>query len=124
VPGRTDNPPLVRQAPNNWNVDATYDHRALSARIGVSHNDANIYFYNFQPGADLGLTGPNGDVYLYAHTQVDAQASVAVARQLQLVLALLNLNNEVFGFYQGSPQYPIQREFYNRTVSVGIRLTR
>jgi hypothetical protein len=28
----------------------------------------------------------------------------------------LNLNNEVFGFYQGSTQYPIQREFYKPTV--------
>jgi TonB-dependent receptor len=124
VPGRTDDPALLRQAPNNWNLDATYDRRGLSARIGVTHNDANIYAYNFQPGAAGGITGPNGDQYLYAHTQVDAQASYAVSRQVQVVLSLLNLNNEVFGFYQGSPQYPIQREFYNRTISVGIRLAR
>ena len=124
VPGRTDSPALLRQAPNNWNVDATFDRGGLSARLGVTHNDANIYSYNFQPGADGGIAGPNGDQYLYAHTQVDAQASFAATRQLQLVLSLLNLNNEVFGFYQGSPQYPIQREFYNRTVSIGIRLTK
>jgi hypothetical protein len=105
-------------------VAAVKEEVTARCRRGSACRTTNIYFYNFQPGADLGLTGPNGDVYLYAHTQVDAQASVAVARQLQLVLALLNLNNEVFGFYQGSPQYPIQREFYNRTVSVGIRLTR
>jgi len=124
VPGRADDPALLRQAPSNWNLDATYDRRGLSARIGVTHNDANIYSYNYQPGAEGGITGPLGDVYLYAHTQVDAQASYALHRQLQVVLALLNLNNEVFGFYQGSPQFPIQREFYNRTVSIGIRLTR
>ena len=124
VPGRTDEPALLRQAPNNWNVDATYDRRALSARVGVTHNDANIYAYNYQPGADGGLAGPNGDQYLYPHTQVDAQASYAVRRQLQIVLSLLNLNNEVFGFYQGSPQYPVQREFYNRTISIGVRLNR
>jgi TonB-dependent receptor len=124
VPGRADTPPLVRQAPNNWNADATYDYQALSARLGVTHNDANIYFYNYQNGADGGITGPNGDVYLYAHTQVDAQASYAIARRMQLVVAVLNLNNEVFGFYQGSTSYPIQREFYNRTFSFGVRLTR
>lgn len=39
-------------------------------------------------------------------------------------VSLLNLNNEVFGFYQGSPRYQIQREFYNRTVSAGVRVTR
>jgi TonB-dependent receptor len=124
VPGRTDQPRLLRQAPNNWNVDATYDRGGLSARIGVTHNDANIYAYNYQTGADGGISGPNGDQYLYAHTQLDAQASYAVNRQLQFVVSLLNLNNEVFGFYQGSPQYPIQREFYNRTVSIGVRVSR
>ena len=124
VPGRTDDPALSRQAPNNWNLDVTYDKRAFSARLGVTHNDANIYAYNYQTGADGGINGPNGDLYLYAHTQVDAQASYAVSRRMQVVIALLNLNNEVFGFYQGSPQYPIQREFYNRTISFGLRLTR
>jgi len=124
VPGRTDNPALLRQAPNNWNLDGTYDRRALSARIGVTHNAANIFAYNFVPGADGGLTGPNGDQYLYAHTQIDAQASYAVNARLQFVASVLNLNNEVFGFYQGSQEFPVQREFYNRTVSVGIRLSR
>jgi TonB-dependent receptor len=124
VPGRLDNPALLRQAPNNWNLDGTYDKGAFSGRIGLTHNDAYIYSYNFRPGADGGIKGPNGDVYLYPHTQLDAQVSLGVTRQLQVVVALLNLNNEVFGFYQGSPQYPIQREFYNRTFSVGLRLRR
>ncbi|HEX7140331.1 MAG TPA: TonB-dependent receptor [Vicinamibacterales bacterium] len=124
VPGRTDNPALIRQAPNNWNLDATYDRGPLSARVGLTHNDANIYSYNYQAGADLGVTGPNGDVYLYPHTQFDAQASYLIQRQMQIVIALLNINNEVFGFYQGSPNYPIQREFYSRTFSFGIRWTR
>jgi TonB-dependent receptor len=124
VPGRADEPALLRQAPNNWNADATYDRAALSARIGVTHNDASIFAYNYQTGADGGITGPNGDQYLYPHTQVDAQASYAVSRQVHVVLSFLNLNNEVFGFYQGSPQYPIQREFYHRTISIGVRLNR
>jgi hypothetical protein len=38
-----------------------------------------------------------------------------------LVVYGLNLNNEVFGFYQGSPQYMIQREYYQPTVSAGLR---
>jgi hypothetical protein len=124
VPGRTDDPALLRQAPNNWNVGLTYDRHVLSARLGVTHNDASIFAYNYQTGADGGITGPNGDVYFYPHTQVDAQASFVVRTGWDLVVALLNINNEVFGFYQGSPQYQIQREFYNRTVSVGVRMRR
>jgi hypothetical protein len=35
-----------------------------------------------------------------------------------------NLNNEVFGFYNGSPHWNIQREFYDRTYSLGFKFTR
>ena len=33
----------------------------------------------------------------------------------------LNLTNEVFGFYTGSPIYPNQREFYKPSVICGMR---
>jgi TonB-dependent receptor len=123
--GRTDHPALLRQAPNNWNFDITYDKGPLSARMGLSHNDANIFAYNFLDGAPLGIKGPNGDVYLYPHTQVDAQAMYRLPHHhdFQLIASFLNLTNEVFGFYQGSEIYPIQREYYNRTYSFGLRWT-
>ena len=121
VPQRTDNPPLSRQGPNNWNLGVTYDKRRLSTRLGLTHNDAYIYQYNYQTGADLGLRGPNGDIYTYAHTQLDLQGSYRIKGGLKFLASILNLNNEVFGFYQGSPQYPTQREFYSRTFSFGLR---
>jgi TonB-dependent receptor len=121
VPGRSVDPALVRQGPNNWNVDVTYDKRRLSARLGLTHNDAYIYQYNFSDGADLGINGPFGDVYTYAHTQVDLQGSYRVHGGLKFVVSMLNLNNEVFGFYQGSTIYPTQREFYGRTFMFGFR---
>jgi hypothetical protein len=33
----------------------------------------------------------------------------------------LNVTNEVFGFYQGSPQFMIQREYYKPTYAFGFR---
>ena len=122
---RSDHPALLRQAPNNWNLDVTYDKGPISARMGLTHNDANIWAYQFKDGADLGIRGPKGDEYLYAHTQVDAQASYRIPRThgIQAVVSLLNLTNEVFGFYFGSEKYPIQREYYSRTVSLGLRWT-
>ena len=123
VPGRAVDPSLVRQGPNNWNVDVTYDKRRLSARMGITHNDAYIYQYNFADGAALGIRGPLGDVYTYAHTQVDVQGSYRLHSGLKFVVSLLNLNNEVFGFYQGSPIYPTQREFYGPTYMFGFRWT-
>jgi TonB-dependent receptor len=123
---RADEPALQRQAPNNWNFDYTYDKKGVSARVGLTHNDANIFFYNYQPLADHsdgGIKGPNGDVYLYPHTQVDTQVSYWLPRShgFQVIGYVLNLTNETFGFYQGSEQFPIQREYYNRTYGLGLR---
>jgi TonB-dependent receptor len=126
--GRTDHPALQRQAPNTWNAGFTYDKSRFSMRFSVSHNDANIAAYNFQANSTpndpvLGLKGPTGDNYFYAHTQYDIQGSYRIHKGLQFVASGLNLSNEVFGFYNGSPIYPTQREFYKPTVSVGFRWT-
>jgi TonB-dependent receptor len=127
-PGRSDHPSLQRQAPNNYNVGLTYDRKRLSVRFAMSHNDASIYSYFWINGAAttdpvLGLRGPNGDQYLYAHTQYDIQGSYRLYKGLSVVAYGLNLGNEPFGFYQGSKQYPIQREFYHPTASIGVRWT-
>jgi TonB-dependent receptor len=121
VPKRTDDPALARQGPNNWNLGVTYDKKRLSTRLGLTHNDAYIYQYSYVTGADLGLKGPNGDNYTYAHTQLDLQGSYRIRGGLKFIASILNLNNEVFGFYQGSPIYPNQREYYSRTFTLGLR---
>jgi len=128
-PGRTDNPTLQRQAPNTGNFSPTYDRGRLSARLGVSYNGPNVFQYaysnvdssgNVVP-VPLGKTGPNGDIYLYQHIQVDAQTSFRMYRGLRFIFAGLNLTNEVFGFYAGSPIYPIQREYYKPSYEFGLR---
>jgi len=93
--------------------------------MGLTHNDGYIWSYQFQDGAPGGIRGPLGDTYLYPHTQVDAQVSYWIPRGhgLQAIVSLLNLNNEVFGFYNGSEPFPIQREYYSRTISAGVRWT-
>ncbi len=128
--GRLDHPSLPRQAPNTWNAGVTYDKSRFSMRFAVSHNDANIAFYNYShtdAATDkdpiLGIKGPTGDVYFYAHTQFDIQGSYRIAKGLRFEASGLNLSNEVFGFYQGSTIYPVQREFYKPTVSFGFRWT-
>jgi TonB-dependent receptor len=121
VPGRSDNPPLQRQAPNTFNISPTYDRGRVSVRMGLSYNQANVFQYNYQDGAPLGTTGPNGDVYLYTHFQVDAQGSYRLPKGFSVVVYGLNLTNQVFGFYQGSAVYPIQREYYHPTIGGGVR---
>jgi TonB-dependent receptor len=134
--GRTDHPALLRQAPNTWNVSPTYDRGRLSVRVGMSYNGANIFTYLFKPtqpnpdpnappGSTIptpgGLKGPSGDQYLFPHYQVDAQGSVYLGKGFTAIVSGLNLNNEVFGFYQGSQQFFIQREYYRPTYTFGLR---
>ncbi len=68
-----------------------------------------------------GVKGPFGDIYFYSHLQVDAQGSVRLAHGLSFIAYGLNLTNEVFGFYQGSTPYMIQREYYSPTIAAGFR---
>lgn len=123
--GRTDSPALLRQAPNTWNISPTYDTKRFSVRVGMTFNDAMIYQYQWTDGADpvAGIHGPAGDIYLYKHFQIDAQGTVNLRKGLSFIAYGLNLNNEVFGFYNGSPQYVLQREFYKPTYAVGLRWT-
>ena len=84
--GRTDHPALQRQAPNTYNLGMTYDKARLSMRFGMSHNDASIYSYFYQQTADprdpiIGIKGPLGDQYLYAHTQYDVQGSYRLVKR-------------------------------------------
>ena len=126
LPLRPDTAALQRQAPSTWNLSPTYDRGRLSARLGISYNGASIYQYQWannttEDPANLGPKGPAGDIYFYPHTQVDAQVSFRVQKSLTALVQGLNLTNEVFGFYNGSPIYVIQREYYKPTYSIGLR---
>ncbi len=135
---RTDSPALLRQAPNTWNISPTYDTKNFSMRVGMTYNDAMIYAYQYQNLAlnssnvlapvdpstqPLGAKGPAGDNYLYAHYQIDVQGSYKLPYGLQVYAYGLNLNNEVFGFYNGNPKYVVQREYYKPTYAGGLRYT-
>ena len=120
---RSDHPRLLRNAPHTWNISPTYDRGRVSVRVGLSYNAANIAGYGFTDGAYGGINGPFGDNYFYPHLQFDAQGSVRMMSGLQFVMYGLNINNEVFGFYNGNPQYMVQREYYRPTIAAGFRWT-
>jgi TonB-dependent receptor len=141
IAGRTDTPALVGQAPYSWNISPSFATKRALFTVGVSHNGANIYAYAFQNTGDGIInnpptclsnvtsgstayntpTSPCGDNYFYSHTQIDAQVTYYLAKGFTLLASGLNMNNEFFGFYNGSPQYMTQREYYKPTYSGGIR---
>ena len=134
LPGRSDCPRLLRQAPNLFNISPTFDHGRLSIRVGLTYNDHSIYAYQYQDGTGSsnpatggagatpgGLYGPFGDNYMYSHLQLDAQGSYRLNYGFTVMAYGLNLTNEVFGFYNGAPQYMVQREYYGPTFAAGLR---
>jgi outer membrane receptor protein involved in Fe transport len=128
IPNRTDDPPLIGQARHAFNLEPYYENGRVSVHTAISYNGANDNAYQYindAPDPSLntpgGPKGPFGDNYFYPHLQVDFQASGRLYRGLRLVVSGLNLNNEAFGFYNGSPQYMTQREYYKPTYSVGLR---
>ena len=112
------NAQLARQSPNIANLGLTYDLGPVSARASYQYQGASIYSYG-----DGSPTGANGDTYFYAHGQVDASIIANVTRLVSIQLQGLNLNNEIFGFYNGSPSahYSIQRETYGRSFVLGVK---
>jgi len=143
-PLRDDSPALLRQAPNSWNISPTYDTNHFSMRAGMTFDDKMIYAYQYEDlqyatdsngnpivvngvqqtvsNPQLGGTaGPKGDNYLYPHFQFDTQASYKLRWGMEVYGYGLNLNNEVFGFYNGSKQYVVQREYYHPTFAAGLR---
>jgi TonB-dependent receptor len=135
ITGRTDSPSLVGQAPLSWNVGPAYATKRALVTVGISHNGANLYAYQYQntgavfesnppapPYANF-VAGPFGDNYFYSHTQVDAKATYYLGKGFTAEVIGENMNNAVFGFYNGSPQYMVQREYYKPTYSGGLRWT-
>jgi outer membrane receptor protein involved in Fe transport len=147
-PLRDDTPPLIRQAPNTWNISPTYDTKKFSMRVGMTFDDRMIYSYQYHDLAYVtdsdgnqiinpangmpetmpsppvgGIRGPSGDYSLYSHYQFDTQASYKLPLGFSVYAYGLNLNNEVFGFYYGSGQYVVQREYYHPTYAGGLRWT-
>jgi TonB-dependent receptor len=133
LPLRVDQPALQRQTPYAWNISPTYDTKHFSLRVGVAFNGTSIYQYQYispvlAPGAGtdpsgLGPKGPSGDIYTYAHLQVDAQGTYHIGHGFSVMAYGLNLTNEVFGFYTGSQQFVNQREYYKPTYGGGLRYT-
>ena len=111
LPLRLDQPRMIDQATNTWRISPTYDNKRFSARVGLAYDGPSLFQYMLHfavllvAGADpsgLGPAGPSGDIWTLAHFQVDAQASYRIWRGMSAKVVGLNLNNEVFGYYQGS----------------------
>jgi TonB-dependent receptor len=109
--------PFPRQAKNIGNVALTYDSRLISARAAWQYQGESIYSYGD------GSATPSGDSWFFPHSQIDASVIVNVTATISVQLEGLDLNNAVFGFYNGTPgqHWANQREYYGRSAILAIK---
>jgi outer membrane receptor protein involved in Fe transport len=77
----------------------------------------------YSVSADLFAIGSNrsSDVYNAKRTSMDFGSSYAINDKLAVYFNVKNLLNTPHAFYQGTPDRPIQREFYRQDYLFGIR---
>jgi TonB-dependent receptor len=109
--------PLPRQSKAIGNFALTYDSRLISARAAWQYQGESIYSYGD------GSATPSGDNWFFPHSQIDASMIITVTRDISVQVQALNLNNAVFGFYNGVPgtEFSNQREYYGRSFIVGVK---
>lgn len=108
---------LPRQSNSLGNFALTYDSHRVSARAAWQYQGESIDSYGD------GSATPNGDSWFLPHSQLDASVTVDVRDDVALQLLGLNLNNAVFGFYNGNAtaQYSAQREYYGRSLILSVK---
>lgn len=113
----TRNAPFPRQANDVGNLALMYDDPRFTVRAAWQYQGANITSYGD------GTATANGDNYFYPHSQIDASVMINMTRNVQLQVQGLNLNNAVFGFFNGVPgtEFSVQREYYGRAFIVGVK---
>ncbi|MEP6494157.1 MAG: TonB-dependent receptor [bacterium] len=108
---------LPRQSNSLGNFALTYDSRRVSARAAWQYQGESITSYGD------GTPTPSGDNWFLPHSQLDASLTVDLRDDVSLQLSGLNLNNAVFGFYNGNSaaQFSGQREYYGRSVIMSVK---
>jgi TonB-dependent receptor len=103
---------LPSTSKNTWNATVFYEQYGLTVRLAA-----------YSVSADLFAIGGNraSDVYNAKRTSMDFGSSYALSEQLSLYFNVKNLLNTPHAFWEGTPDRPIQREFYSQDYLFGIR---
>ncbi|QXQ07633.1 TonB-dependent receptor [Sphingosinicellaceae bacterium] len=96
-----------------WNVGGFYEAHGVQVRIAAQRVSAAIFGVGGSAGAD---------VFQDARLTADLTSSYQVTRNVQVYFNARNLLNTPLRYYEGTPNRPIQREFYDVSYEGGVRL--
>ena len=103
---------LPSTSKQTWNATIFYEKYGLGLRLAAYSVSADL----FAIGADK-----TSDVYNAQRTSMDFGSTYAFSKQLGIYFNIKNLLNTPHAFYQGTPDRPIQREFYSQDYLFGVR---
>ena len=103
---------LPSTSKNTWNATVFYEKYGVGLRLAAYSASQDL----FAIGGDR-----TGDVFNAKRTSMDFGSSYAVTGNWAVYFNAKNLLNTPHAFYQGTPDRPIQREFYGQTYQLGLR---
>ena len=110
-PGETA--PLPSSSKNTWNAALFYQYAGLDVRLAVYSTSADLF--------GIG-TDKTSDIYNDYRTSMDFGSAYSFSDHWGIYFNVKNLLNTPHTFYMGTPDRPIQREFYGQTYQLGVRL--
>jgi TonB-dependent receptor len=97
----------------SWNAAGFYERGPVKARISAQFESTVLF----------GIGGSRAtDVFQDSRLTLDFNASYDVRRGVQFYFNAKNLTNAPLRFYEGAPNRPIQREFYDATFEAGVKI--
>ncbi|WP_230473367.1 TonB-dependent receptor [Dyella choica] len=103
---------LPSTSKNTWNASLFYKRGGLSLNLAAYSVSSDL----FAIGGDR-----TSDVFNATRTSMDFGASYQFPQNWTIYFDAKNLLNTPHAFYQGTPNRPIQREFYDVTFLAGVR---
>lgn len=106
------NAKLQGQAQHIGNFGVDYEKAGFSGHL----------LFNYQSNYLDAISGSRAtDEIVDDHLQLDLSATCRLSQQFSLSLNIVNLTNEPFRIYQGTPDRPIEEEVYSWWATLGLR---
>lgn len=97
----------------SWNAALFYEKGPVKLRLSSQFESTVL----FGVGGDRST-----DVFQDGRTTLDATASYQLMPHVEIYANAKNLTNAPLRFYEGTPNRPIQREFYDATLEGGVKI--
>lgn len=101
------------QAESVGNVAVSYEQGGFSGRLSLNFHDEYI--------SEVGDSAAE-DLWVDEHVQLDFSATQRLTDRLSLFLEAVNLTDEPFRVYEGTPDRPIQEEIYSWWATLGLKV--